>query len=99
MRPGRRQTNGKEAIVGRSTRRRNPFSFFFAATKRDQYLEQYLLREYRKGRSIDEILEDPYIQGWSSPDERAKLLERPNVVSEIPKHERAGLSAAPGIAV
>jgi hypothetical protein len=82
--------------VGRSTRRKNPFSFFFAATKRDQYLEQYLLREYRKGRSIDEILEDPYIQGWSTPDERARLLERPNVVSEIGEHSSADLSATHG---
>jgi hypothetical protein len=69
--------------VGRSTKRRNPLSFFFAATKREQYLEQYLLREYRKGRSIAETLDDPYIRGWSTPDERAKLLERPNVVAEI----------------
>jgi hypothetical protein len=82
--------------VGRSTRRKNPFSFFFAATKRDQYLEQYLLREYRKGRSIDEILEDPYIQGWSTPDERARLLERLNVVSEIGEHSSADLSATHG---
>ena len=82
--------------MGRSTRRRNPFSFVFAATKRDQYLEQYLLRECRKGRSIDEILEDPYIRGWSSPDERAKLLERPNVVSEIGEHARVELSTARG---
>ena len=85
--------------MGRSTKRRNPFSFFVAATKRDQYLEQYLLREYRKGRSIDEILEDPYIRGWSTPDEREKLLERPNVVSEIGKHKRVELSAARGVAV
>jgi len=85
--------------MGRSTKRRNPFSFFFAAKKREQYLEQYLLREYRKGRSIAEILDDPYIRGWSTADERAKLLERPNVVSEIGDHTRVELSAARGVAV
>jgi hypothetical protein len=82
--------------VGRSIKRRNPFSFLFAATKRDRYLEQYLLREYRKGRPIAEVLEDPYIRGWSTPEERARLLERPNVVSAIGENEIADLRATLG---
>ena len=38
--------------MGRSVRRRNPFSFLFATTKRDQYLERYVLREYRRGAAV-----------------------------------------------
>ena len=80
----------------RSVRRRNPFSFLFATTKRDQYLERYVLREDRRGRPFAEILEDPYIRAWSTPDERAGLLERPNVVSAIGEHAIADLRATLG---
>ena len=79
--------------MGRSVRRWNPFSFLFAKTKRDQYLEHYVLREYRKGRPLDEILEDPYLRAWSTPDERARLLERPNVASAIGEQATAELRA------
>jgi hypothetical protein len=79
--------------VRRRSRRRNPFSFLFANTRRDQYLEQYVLREYRKGRPLDEILEDPYVRGWSTPEERARLLERPNVVAAIGEHASDDLRA------
>jgi hypothetical protein len=79
--------------VRRPRRRRNPFSFLFANTRRDQYLEQYVLREYRKGRPLDEILEDPYVRGWSTPEERARLLARPNVVAAIGEHASDDLRA------
>ena len=82
--------------MGRSVRRRNPFSFLFATTKRDQYLERCVLREYRRGRPFAEILEDPYIRAWSTPEERARLLERPNVVSAIGEQARADLRATLG---
>jgi hypothetical protein len=64
----------------------------FATTKRDQYLERYVLREYRKGRPVAEILEDPYIRGWSTPEEREKLLERPNVISAIGEPDTRGVA-------
>ena len=79
--------------MGRSLSRRNPFSFLFASTKRDQYLERYVLREYQKGRPCAEILEDPYLRAWSTPEERARLLERPNVVSAIGEQATAELRA------
>ena len=82
--------------MGRSARRRNPFSFLFATTKRDQYVERYMLREYRRGRPFAEILEDPYVQAWSTPEERAQLLERPNVVSAIGNQATADLRATLG---
>lgn len=80
----------------RSVSRWNPLSFLFATTDRDQYLERYVLREYRKGRALAEILEDPYIRGWSTPEQRARLLERPNVVSAIGERETAELKARLG---
>ncbi|HEX6762773.1 MAG TPA: hypothetical protein VF094_08240 [Gaiellaceae bacterium] len=67
----------------RSVRVGNPFEFLFATTRREQYLERYVLHEHRKGRALADILEDPYIRSWSTPEERARLLERPAVVAVI----------------
>jgi hypothetical protein len=62
---------------------RNPFGFLFASTKREQYVERYVLREHDKGRALAEILEDPYVRAWSTPDERARILERPKVIAAV----------------
>jgi hypothetical protein len=72
---------------------RNPFRSLFTATRREQYLERYVLREHRKGRSLAEILEDPYVLAWSTQEERARLLERPGVVAAIGEHSLADLRA------
>lgn len=48
-----------------------------------------MVREYRKGRPIAEILEDPYVRAWSTAEERASLLKRPNVASAIREHAMA----------
>lgn len=76
-----------------SNRRRNPFKSLFATTRREQYLERYVLREHRKGRPLAEILEDPYVRAWSTPAERGRLLERPSVVAAIGEHAVAELRA------
>ena len=73
---------------------RNPFRSLFSASRREQYLERYVLREHRKGRALAEILEDPYIRAWSTSEERARLLERPNVVAEIGEQALADLRTA-----
>jgi len=73
---------------------RNPFKFLFGTTRREQYVERYVLREHKKGRSFAAILDDPYVQAWSTPEERARLLERPNVVAAVGDDALADLRAA-----
>jgi hypothetical protein len=73
---------------------RNPFKSLFAPTRREQYVERYVLREHRKGRAFAEILEDPYVRAWSTPAERARLLERPKLVAALGDHAIADLRAA-----
>lgn len=73
---------------------RNPFKFLFGTTRREQYVERYVLREHKKGRAFAAILDDPYVHAWSSPEERARLLERPNVVAAVGDHALADLRAA-----
>jgi hypothetical protein len=94
VRPG--QSNAirqRRPNVKRSTWR-NPFKSLFVRTRREQYLERYLLREHKKGRALAEILDDPYVRAWSTPQERARLLERPNVVAAVGAHAIADLRAA-----
>jgi hypothetical protein len=72
----------------------NPFSFLFATTKREQYLTRYVLREHRRGRPFSEILGDPYVRNRSTPEQRTRLLERPEVVAAIGEHALAELRLA-----
>ena len=62
----------------------------FAPTRRSQYLEQYVLREYERGRPFEEILEDPYVRNRSTEQQRARLLERPDVIRAIGDDTAAG---------
>lgn len=63
--------------------RRNPFAFLFAGSRREEFLAQYVVREYGRGRSLREVLEDPYVRNRSTSEERARLLERPELVAAI----------------
>jgi hypothetical protein len=58
-------------------------SFLFAKSRREQYLAQYVLREHARGRPLRDVLDDPYVRNRSTPDERARLLEQPEVVAAI----------------
>ena len=73
---------------------RNPFAFLFVRSRREQYLSQYVLREYARGRSLQDVLEDPYIRNRSTPAERARLLEQPEVVAAIGERAVADLKLA-----
>ena len=66
-----------------SVRIKNPFASLFSSTRREQYLTRYVLRETAKGRSLDEVLTDPYIRNRSTPEERARLIEQPEIVKAI----------------
>lgn len=74
--------------------RRNPFKSLFATTRREQYLERYVLREHKKGRPFVAILDDPYVRAWSTAEERAGLLKRPSVVAALGEDAIADLRAA-----
>jgi hypothetical protein len=43
----------------------------------------YVTREHRRGRRLAEILQDRYVQNRLSPQQQARLLERPDVVHAL----------------
>jgi hypothetical protein len=61
----------------------NPFSFLFASSRQEEYLAQYVGREAARGRTLDEILADPYVRNRSTPQQRARVLERPEIVEAV----------------
>ena len=61
----------------------NPFSFLFASSRQEQYLAEYVRRECGRGRTLDEVLADPYVRNRSTPEQRARVLDRPEVVEAV----------------
>ena len=62
---------------------RNPFSFLFTRSSNTDRVAAYLIREHERGRSLDEILEDPYVRNRCTPEERARLLDRPELIRAL----------------
>ena len=62
---------------------RNPFSFLFSRSSGEDRIAQYVIREHGRGRLLAEILDDPYIKNRTTPQERARLLDRPEVVRAL----------------
>jgi hypothetical protein len=62
---------------------RNPFSFLFARSSSEERVAAYVIREHERGRSLQEILDDPYVRNRLSPEQRARLLDRPDIIRAI----------------
>ena len=62
---------------------RNPFSFLFARSSMEDQVAAYLMREHARGRRVDEILQDRYVQNRLTPQQQARLLDRPEVIRAL----------------
>ncbi len=62
---------------------RNPFSFLFTRSSGEDRIAAYVIREHERGRPLTEILDDPYIKNRTTPMERERLLDRPEVVRAL----------------
>ena len=69
---------------------RNPFSFLFARSSSEERVATYVIREHERGRSLAEILEDPYVRNRCSKEGLARLLDRPEVIRALGKTAVAG---------
>jgi hypothetical protein len=64
---------------------RDLFSFLFQRSSAEERVAAYVIREHDRGRDLAEILEDRYVQNRLGPDQRARLLDRPEIVKAIGK--------------
>ncbi len=62
---------------------RNPFSFLFARSSKEDQVVAYITREHRRGRRLADILEDRYVQNRLTKQQQLRLLERPEVVKAL----------------
>ena len=62
---------------------RSPLSALLMRSRGEEFLARYVIRESRRGRPLASILSDPYIANRSTAEERARLLERPEIVQTI----------------
>ena len=62
---------------------RNPFSFLFAKSSHQDRVVAYLIREHERGRDLAEILDDPYVKNRTTPLERERLLDQPEVIRAL----------------
>jgi hypothetical protein len=73
---------------------RNPFAGLFAASRREQHLTLYILREVRRGRLLADVLADPYVVNRTTEEQRKRLLDRPELVEAIGEEAVADLRNA-----
>jgi hypothetical protein len=82
---------------------RSPFSFLFTRSNAEDRVAAYVLREHARGRPLAEILDDPYVRNWSTPEERRRLLDLPEVVAALGANAlddlRGAVRTHPGAAV
>ncbi|HEY6606548.1 MAG TPA: hypothetical protein VIZ44_09375 [Gaiellaceae bacterium] len=62
---------------------RSPFSFLFARSSAEDRVASYVIREHARGRRLTEILEDRYVLNRLTPQQRLRLLDRPEVIQAL----------------
>lgn len=59
------------------------FSFLFQRSSAEEHVARYVIREHDRGRTLDEILKDKYVQNRLTPEQQRRLLDRPEVIEAI----------------
>ena len=62
---------------------RNPFSFLFARSSAEDRVCAYVIREHHRGRNLDEIMHDRYVQNRLTPQQQSRLLDRPELIQAV----------------
>jgi hypothetical protein len=60
------------------------FRNLFASSKSsNERIAVYIIREHDRGRTLEDILDDPYVVNRCSEQEIARVLERPEVIQAV----------------
>ena len=62
---------------------KNLFSFLFQRSSAEEHVARYVIREHDGGRSLEEILQDRYVQNRLTPEQQKRLLDRPEIIEAI----------------
>jgi hypothetical protein len=66
---------------------KNLFSFLFQRSGAEEHVARYVIREHQRGRALDEVLQDKYVQNRLSPEQQRRLLDRPEIVEAVGKDD------------
>ena len=67
---------------------KNLFSFLFQRSSSEERVEMYVIREHGRGRGLEEILQDRYVQNRLSTEQQMRLLDRPEIIRAISSDAR-----------
>ena len=70
------------------------FSFLFQRSTAEERVAQYVVREHERGRPLREILEDKYVVNRLSPEQRKRLLDRPEILHAVGAERAEAAKAA-----
>jgi hypothetical protein len=59
------------------------FSFLHSRSQVEERLAQYVIREHKRGRPLDEILKDSYVTNRCTPEQIERLLDRPELIHAL----------------
>jgi hypothetical protein len=62
---------------------KNMFSFLFSRGSAEEHVARYVIREHDRGRSLNEILEDKYVQNRLTAEQQRRLLDRPEIIESF----------------
>jgi hypothetical protein len=62
---------------------RSPFSFLSTRSSQEERVAAYVVREHERGRTLAEILDDPYVRNRLTPQQADRLLDRPEIVRAV----------------
>ena len=62
---------------------KNMFSFLFSRGSAEEHVARYVVREHDRGRSLNEILEDKYVQNRLNAEQQRRLLDRPEIIESF----------------
>jgi hypothetical protein len=62
---------------------KSPFAFLFTRTKAEEVVAEYVIREHHRGRTLADILDDPYVTNRLTPEQSRRLLDRPDVIHAV----------------
>jgi len=73
---------------------KNLYSFLFQRSSAEERVEMYVIREHERGRPLDDILQDRYVQNRLSSEQQMRLLDRPEIIAAISSDMREAARAS-----
>jgi len=75
---------------------KNVFSFLFQRSSAEERVEMYVIREHGRGRALDQILQDKYVQNRLSAEQQKRLLDRPEIIAAFSADAREAARGSMG---